>query len=45
MSNIAVIESLMSEFSKLFKEELDVLKEIKPTIKLQLTAQPCFCKN
>ena len=44
-SNTAVIESLMSEFSELFKEELGVLKGIEATVKLQPTAQPCFVKT
>ena len=39
-SNTAVIESLMSEFSEVFKEELGVLKGNEATIELQPTAQP-----
>ena len=35
----------MSEFSKVFQEQLGVLKGIKVILELQPTAQPCFCKN
>ena len=44
-SNTAVIESLKSEFSDVFKEELGVLHGIEATIELKPTAVPRFCKN
>ena len=42
---IQLIQSLMSEFSELFKEVLGVMKGIEATIELQPTAQPRFCRN
>lgn len=43
-SNTAVIESLKSEFSDVFKEELGVLRGIEATIELKLIAIPRFVK-
>ena len=44
-SDTTVIESLMGEFTDLFKEELGVLQGIEATIELKPTAMPRFCKN
>ena len=44
-SDATIVESLMSEFSDLFKEELGVLQGIEATIELKPTAMPRFCKN
>ena len=44
-SDTTGIESLMGEFTDLFKEELGVLQGIEATIELKPTAMPRFCKN
>ena len=45
ISSNTVIESFVSEFRDVFKEELGILQGIEATIELNPTAVPRFCKN